>query len=222
MWVPSRSVGLQIEVRRALIPLSCGMIVLVWLALRPPLLVMLLLASALPLTLLMGLLALRRRQAPFEREFSRLIQKEDSDSLNALIAKSKAIRWFSPPGYIDAKRGLVAALQSNWPQAAILLERAYVRSREREREQLLPSILRAKYETGEWEEATEIAHMVIDRSPIPGTAELFLGLITVRQPENRTEGISLLKKAAESLGGEDRARAERALQELEPDRTATC
>ena len=214
MWVPSRSVSLQIEVRRALIPVSCGMIVLVWLALTPPLWVMLLLASALPLVLLLGLLALRRQQPSFEREFSRLIQKEDADGLNALVASARAIRWFAPPGYIDAKRGLIAALHGDWPDAGILLERAYIRSREREREQLLPSILRAKYETGQWDEATEIARMVMDRSPMPGTAELFLGLISVRQPENRETGIALLEKAAESLGGEDRSRAVRALDEI--------
>ena len=118
------------------------------------------------------------------------------------------------PGYIDEKMGLIASLEEDWVGAAERLERAYIRSPLVKKATLLPALLRVKYETGAWDEAAEIASDLTRIGDLTGTPELFLGLILCRRPKRREEGIELLEKAAEVLGGSDRQRAQRALAEL--------
>ena len=150
-----------------------------------------------------------------ERSISVCLQRRDKGSLRRLLEEARLLRLLAPLGYFDAKRGMLATLEEDWERADELLERAYLRqSKKAQKEALLPAILRAKYESGAWEEAEEISAQLVGSARFPGTAHLFLGLIKARKPDERDQGIALLKQAVEVLSGEDRARAERALQEL--------
>lgn len=215
MWVPSTSRGLVVDYRRALIPLSLGLLLLVWLLAHPPFWVMLVLACLLPGLLTFEWLAVVRQRPAFDKEFSRLLQRSDVPGLHGLIDRSWALRRFGAPGYMDEKRGLVASLEGDWLLADRFLERAFVKANGQTKRTLLPAVLRAKYENGMWDEAESIARELLGKTRFPGTPELFLGLILARRQAQRPEAMSLLERAAQTLGGPDRARAERALGELE-------
>lgn len=214
MWVPSTSRGLIVDWRRAVIPLSLGMLLAVWLVVRPPFWVMVLLALVLPAILLVGAIAVARQRPTFDKEFSRLLQRGDTPGLHTLIKKAWALRWFGPPGWSDEKRGLVASLEGDWALADRYLERAYVRADTGTQKTLLPALLRAKYENGLWDEAEQIARDLLGKTRYPGTPELFLGLILARQNDAQKDAIKLLQRAAETLGGPDRERALKAVKEL--------
>ena len=214
MWVPKSNV-FTIDLRSGLLPLSLGLLYLVHVVARPPLAVMLLLCLILPGVLIAWAVYLRRALPPFERSISLCLQRRDSASLERLLDEARILRLLAPIGYFDAKRGMLAMLEEDWERADELLERAYQRQSKRaQKEALLPAILRVKYESGAWEEAEEIATELAASAQFPGTAYLFLGLLKVRRPDDRDEGIALLEDAALMLSGGDRSRAERALQEL--------
>lgn len=214
MWVPKSNV-LTIDLRSGLLPLSLGLLYLLHLLVAPPLAVMLLLCLVLPGLLILWAVYLHRALPQFERSISVCLQRRDKGSLRRLLEEARVLRLLAPLGYFDAKRGMLASLEEDWERADEFLERAYVRQSKRaQKEALLPALLRAKYESGAWEEAREIAAQLVSSARFPGTAHLFLGLIKVREPDERDQGVALLKRAVEILSGEDRARGERALQEL--------
>ena len=158
---------------------------------------------------------MRRAQPEFERDINLCLQRRDSESLRRLLDEARLLRVLAPPGYFDAKRGMLATLEEDWDKADELLERAYIRrSNKAQKEALLPAILRTKYETGAWEEAEQIGAQVVGTAKFPGSSHLFLGLIKARRRDDRDEGIALLKQAVEGVSGADRVRAERALEEL--------
>lgn len=214
MWVPRSSPGLAIDHRRVLIPVSLAFLVLLYFLVTPPLWVMMLAALVLPAYLLGSAVYVARREQAFEREFNLLLQRRATTELRQLVARAGWLR-LAPPGTRDARLGLVALAAEDWGSAEEHLERAYILSSEGTmRRRMLPALLRAKYENGLWDEAREIAEDLVVRSEFPGTAELFLGLILVRDEETRERGVALLEEAARSLPGSDRERAERALAEL--------
>jgi hypothetical protein len=216
MWVPSTSRDLIVDWRRAFIPISLGALLLVWLAARPPFWVMLILACVLPAALTVGAVLVSREKPAFDKEFSRLLQREDAPGLHALLRRLRALRWFGPPGFLDEKRGLVASLEGDWALADKYLERAYVRSDANTQKALLPAVLRAKFESGVYDEAETIARDLLGKTRYPGTPELFLGLILAQRDETRQDAKRLLERAAETLGGSDRERAEAAIKAIVP------
>jgi hypothetical protein len=217
MWVPSGSSGFKLELKRALIPLSLGAITIIYFVARPPLWALIALSLILPGYFVIERFVFQRLRPSFERSFSRRVQRGDVPGLTQVLSEARLLRWMGPPGYLAEKRGLVASIECDWSRAADLLEIAYTRQPSYRRGLLLPALLRAKYETGAWDEATQIAQDLMGLGDLTGTPELFLGLILCRKPQRKEEGIELLEKATEVLGGSDLARARRALEELGPD-----
>lgn len=216
MAVATTPPGLYYDVRRFLVPfgLSMGTITLIAFTARPPAFVLILMALVLPVYLVVDWTVLLRLCHQFEHQFVGLLQSNDVDGLKALLARSRLLRWMAPPSYIDVKRGLIALLDEDWPAALAHFERAERLTPAAFRAPLLPLLVRVKYENGLWDEAEALSRELVGTTDYPTSAELFLGLILVRRPEERAQGVRLLEAAAESLGGRDKARAEAALAEV--------
>ncbi|MBN1944235.1 MAG: hypothetical protein JW797_01110 [Bradymonadales bacterium] len=217
MWVLSASDKWTVDFRRALLPGSLGLLLAIHLLFRPPLLLMLLLCALLPLYLVIERLLATQALQKLDREFSLLLTRQDIEGLKRLVKRAWWLRWFGPSGVLEEKKGLLALAEQNWDEANHQLEQAHARLDGRQRQRLLPPLLRARFEAGMWAEAEEIGRKLVGRGPFPTSAELFLGLILCRRPEERQEGIRLLRRARDTLGPEDRARAVKALEELEQE-----
>lgn len=214
MWVPKTNV-LTVNLRMALLPISLGVITLVYFRWRPNLLILGLLCAVLPVYLILEARYVASRRRTFERDFNLNLQRGDIGGLNSTLRRLGLFRWVAPPGFLEEKRGLVATLRKDWEKAEEHLERAYLKTAsESQRNALLPAILRVKYEIGSWEEAEQIGSQVVGQTPFATSSHLFLGLIKVRRPADRQEGIDLLNAAVEGLAGDDQARARAALNEM--------
>jgi len=205
----------------ALLPISLGIITLVYFKWRPSLLILGILCAVLPAYLVLEARYVANRRRVFERDFNLKLQRGDKEGLRSVLGELGLFRWVAPPGFLEEKRGLVATLEKDWEGAEEYLERAYLKTgNENQRQVLLPAILRVKYEIGSWEEAEEIGTQLVEQTPFATSSHLFLGLIKVRRPEERDEGVELLTAAAEGLAGDDQARARAALTEIEEKASA--
>ena len=206
---------LTIEWRRGLLPLSLATIGVIYFTLHPPMWVLILLCCVLPSFLLAQGLYVRKHLPAFDRAFNLALQQGDPAALQRILDQAGPLTWSAPPGTFEEKRGLLATVKEDWERADDELERAWVRRSGRAaRDALLPAILRAKYQLGEWDEAEQIADEVVTRAPFPGTPHLFLGLILARRDGRQDEAVALLREASQVLAGKDRERAMAALQEL--------
>ncbi|TVR03971.1 MAG: hypothetical protein EA398_03185 [Deltaproteobacteria bacterium] len=203
--MPSGARSLRIDARRALIPVSLGVLAILHFVLGVPLWVVAGLAILVPLLYLASALYVRREAPRFEDTFNRLLQVSDVKGLTALYRSSRLLRLLAPDHWVLARLGIILTLRGQFREAEGVLEESWELAPKAYRLHLLGPMVRVKYELEAWGDLRALAEQWRQRSLFPGAANVYLAAALLEQPTpEATRARELLDEAEGSLAATER------------------
>lgn len=215
-WMPSGARSLRIDVRKAMIPISLGVLAILYFVLGVSLAIVAVLTLVVP-GLYIGSAVYVRRQAPkFEAEFNRLLQAGDIKGLTAHYRGARLLRILAPEHWMLSRLGLILLLRGQHREAEGILEEAWEMAPKGWRQHLLGPLSRVKYELGEWEDLRALAEQWRQRSLFAGSANIYLAAALMeRDPPQLERARELVDEARGSLGTSERALCEKVAAKIE-------
>lgn len=205
-WMPAGARTLRIDVRRALIPLSLGVLAILYFVLGVSIVAVTVLAILVPALYVAAAVYVRRRAPTFEAEFNRRLQSGDLQGLSALYRDAKLLRLLAPEHWMLSRLGLLLLLRRQYREAEGVLEEAWEMSPRRWRVHLLGPLVQVKHALGEWDDLLVLAEQWRQRALFPGSANLYLAAaLLARNPPECGRARELLDEAHGALGASDRA-----------------
>lgn len=204
-WRPERSVGLRLNLWTVLPIASLVALSLVLFVFKPPAIVALLVAVALPGALFLLARETQKRLDAFEREFGVLVLKNDVNGLMSLWNRSGWVRLLGPQHHVLSRWAMILSLNGRLEAADSVLEEAYMLAPLLKRAPMLGPLARSKYAIGDYASAAIISEQWRARAQMTGTPSLYLAASMVELPTRRLPRIrELLEEAEGRLTESDR------------------
>jgi len=204
--------GIELSLRRALIPVSLLILVVLRFAFGAPLWVLALLSLWVPAYYVLYPWFLKRRWKQFERDFTAQFQRGDHRELLDDYQRRWFLRTFGPRAAMLEKLGLVYAAMENYREAEHVFEQALDASDDHRSDKLLFNLANVKYELGKYADAEEIYRSLQgNHSPYGHAIRTQLALIDLHKGRRVEEAREFLEDERERATGLMRHRIERAL-----------
>ncbi len=209
-WTPSGNRGFHVDLRRAIIPASLGILVVLAFVVHVKPWILVLASLVVPLFYAGSAWYVHRNLKPFEAAFNGMLTRGDTDGLWRLYRDARGLRLLAPAWVMHSKLGLILSLRGEHKAANGILEEAYELSPKVRRADLLGPLARTKYQLGDFEALQALASQWRARSLFPGAANLYLAAAYVEDPrEDSSQAIELLDEIRGGLGTEETELAEK-------------
>lgn len=205
--------GLQIDWRRGLIPLSLLAMVVLYFGFDAPLWVLAIFPLWIPVYYILYPMYLRKRWTEFEKQFAFRFQKEDYKGLLELYRNQWFLRRFGPRAEMLGKLGLIYSAMGKFREAEHTFERALERAHRSQEDKLFFNLANVKYELGKYEDASQIYKSLKVNSPYRHSARTQLALIDLRQGRRPDQARQFLEEARQRASAPVKERINRALSE---------
>ncbi len=213
---PTMARRLQLDLRRALIPLSLGLFFVLYFLFKVPLWVLGVLSLWMPLyyIILPGLAA--RQWRDFERDFALRFPRGEHAALLTRLRASLLLRYFGPEAPMLGKLGLLYMGLGKLREAEITLERGIQRADKQNRERLLVNLAHVKFKLGHLEDAATLYQRLLKNTPFANLATTRLAIIDLHKQRNLKEATARLRAALPNARGEERDLIQQALDATPP------
>lgn len=202
---------LQIDWKRALIPISLGSFFVLYFYFQVPLPVLAVLSLWIPLYYLVLPWFAWRRWEAFEREFAYRFPRGDFQGLLAFWQAQRFLRLFGPEAQMLGKLGLIYLGLNRMREAEIVLERALLATHPTGRQRVMLNLAHARFKLGKLDEAAQLYRLVLRTTPHNATATTRLALIDIHKGRSIEEARKTLEDARATATGDDRTLIEEAL-----------
>lgn len=214
-WTPSSDRGVRVDLRRAVIPASLGVLVVLAFGFRAPWTVLVPASAIVPAGYALAFWYLHRNLKPFEARFNARLTSGDVDGLWVIYRDARLLRLLAPRWIMLSKLGLILSLRGDHRAANRVLEEAYDLSPRSRRADLLGPLARTKYALGEIDALKQIALQWRSRALFPGAASVYLAAAYLDDPrEDSEQARALLDEVGAGLGSDAAELRERLLERL--------
>lgn len=204
--------GLQIEWRRALVPLSLLVLAILRFGFGTPLWVLALLCLWIPGYYLLYPWYLKHRWEEFERDFTVKFQQGNHKEMLEDYQSNWFLRKFGPRALMLEKLGLIYAAMEKYREAEHVFEQSLDERDHRRSDKLLFNLANVKYELGKYEDAEQIYRSLHgNNSPYGHSIRTQLALIDLHKGRRVEEAKEFLEDERERATGLMRSRIEQAL-----------
>jgi len=211
MTEPQARPRLQIDWKRALIPLSLGAFFVLYFFLHVPAWLLGVLMLWIPLYYLALPWYGRRRWQIFEREFAYRFPRGDFQGLLTYYEQQSFLRRFGPEAPMLGKLGLIYLGMGRFRDAEVVLERALTATHPSGRQRVMLNLAHVKFKLGKIDESAQFYRLVIRVAPHNSTASTRLALIDLQKGRAIDQARKTLLDARATASGEDRELIEEAL-----------
>lgn len=203
---------LEIDWRRALIPLSLGIMFLMVFYFNTPLWVMVIFLMWMPLYYMAYPWYLEKRWLAFEREFALLFQQRNFKGLLEFYRENWFLRKFGPRGEMLTKLSLIYSGMEKYRESEQVLEQAIELTAAPHRDRLYYNLANVKYELGKYDEAEQMYKALNRGTPFGQTVRVQLALIHLQQGKSVEKARQTLEQELSNTTGVLKSRIEDALQ----------
>lgn len=203
--------GFTLDWRRALIPLSLFILVLLYFWFHVPWWGLALFCLWIPIYYLGVPYYKKRKWENFEQIFARHFQRGEHKTLLEKYRKQWFLRRFGPTSEMLSKLGLIYSALEQYRNAEHAFERAIEECDRRVPEQLYFNLANVKFELGKHDEAMEIYLTMRKNSPYQKAAKTRMALIDLKKGVRTEQAIKHLKAHRETASKSMRDRIEKAL-----------
>jgi len=203
---------LEIDWRRALIPLSLGIMFLMVFYFNTPIWVMVIFLMWMPLYYMAFPWYLEKRWLAFEREFALLFQQRNFKGLLEFYRVNWFLRKFGPRAEMLTKLSLIYSGMEKYREAEQVLEQAIELTPAPQRDRLYYNLANVKYELGKYDEAEQMYKALNRGTPFGQTVRVQLALINLQQGRSVEKARRTLETELSNATGVLKSRIEDALQ----------
>ncbi len=206
-----RRSSLRIEWRRALIPLSLIVMIVLRVAFNAPLWALSLACLWIPIYYIGYPRLLSKRWTAFEKAFALRFQRGEYKQLLELYEGEWFLRRFGPRAEMLGKLGLIFSAMERYREAEQALERAIEEAPPSARDRLYFNLANVKFELGKHEDAEQIYRTLKPQSPYRHAAQTQLALIDLSQGRRVPVARQILQQERKRAPEHLRARIDEAL-----------
>ena len=203
---------LEIDWRRALIPLSLGIMFLMVFYFNTPVWVMFIFLMWMPVYYMAYPWYLEKRWLAFEREFALLFQQRNFKGLLEFYRENWFLRKFGPRAEMLTKLSLIYSGMEKYREAEQVLEQAIELTAAAQRDRLYYNLANVKYELGKYDEAEQMYKALNRGTPFGQTVRVQLALINLQQGRSVDTARRTLETELSNATGVLKSRIEDALQ----------
>jgi tetratricopeptide (TPR) repeat protein len=203
---------LQIDLRRALIPLSLLVMFILTFYFKVSPWVLAVFILWMPAYYIAWPMLMRRKWHRFEQTFAQKFQQRDFKGLLELYKANWLLRKFGPRVEMLTKLALIYTGMEKFREAEQALERAIDMTPAAQRDRLYFNLANVKYELGKYEQAEQMYKALRKNSPFRHSIQAQLALIHIQRGEDVEEARAILEKELGHASGPLKARIEQALR----------
>lgn len=202
---------LQIDWRRALIPLSLGTMMFLYFYFKAPVWVLAIFVLWMPVYYVVYPWYLTTRWASFERTFAQLFQQRNFKALLEFYRENWFLRKFGPRAEMLTKLSLIYGGMEKYREAEQVLEQAIELTTVSQRDRLYYNLANVKYELGKYDEAEQMYKALNRGTPFGQTVRVQLALIDLQRGRSIEKAKATLTTELANSTGVLRSRIEDAL-----------
>ncbi len=202
---------LQIDWRRALIPLSLGTMMFLYFYFKAPVWVLAIFVLWMPVYYVVYPWYLTNRWANFERTFAQLFQQRNFKALLEFYRENWFLRKFGPRAEMLTKLSLIYGGMEKYREAEQVLEQAIELTTVSQRDRLYYNLANVKYELGKYDEAEQMYKALNRGTPFGQTVRVQLALIDLQRGRSIEKAKATLTTELANSTGVLRSRIEDAL-----------
>lgn len=203
--------GLQIDWRRALLPLSLLALVLLYFFFRVPIWLLALFTLWIPLYYLVYPSYVRKRWSQFDKEFAAKFQKGQYKELLELYRDQWFLRKFGPKAEMLGKLALIYSAMDKYREAEQALERALDHAQPGQQQRLFFNLANVKFELSKYEDAEQIYRALKKGTPYSHSARTHLAMLDLKRGRHVDKARKLLQNERQNASGATRERIDRVL-----------
>lgn len=202
---------IEIDWRRALIPISLAIMFLMVFYFKTPLWALALFMLWMPIYYLAYPWYLRKRWLNFEREFAFHFQQRNFKTLLQFYRDNWFLRKFGPRAEMLTKLSLIYSGMEKYREAEQVLEQAIELTPSTHRDRLYYNLANVKYELGKYDEAEQMYKALNRGTPFGQTVRVQLALIDLQRGRSVAAAKKTLQTELENSTGVLKARITDAL-----------
>lgn len=209
---PSSGGRMQLDMRRALIPISLGVFFILYFYFRVPIWGLAILMLWIPLYYMGVPLYTRYRWTHFEKEFAYRFPQQDYKGLLELYRSQWFLRQFGPKAPMLGKLGLIYSAMGRYRDAERILEAAVRNAPPGTGEKFMLNLAHVKYELGKYTEAHQLYRRLLKRTPHLSGAATRIAMINAHTGKDLEHALKHLERQLELANGEEKTRISEAIQ----------
>lgn len=204
--------GIQIDLKKWLVPLSLFTMFVMWTQFQTPVWVLALFTLWIPAYYIGYPTLLRKKWFAFEKEFAIKFQQGKHQELLEFYRSQWFLRKFGPRAEMLNKLSLIYSAMEKFREAEQVLQRSIKLTNPKLRDRLYFNLANVKYELGKYDEAEEMYKALRKGSPYLHSVQTQLALIDLHRGRRVSEARSFLEANRNNVSGIARDRIEQALQ----------
>ena len=205
--------GIQIEWKRALLPLSLLVLIVAYFIFEVPIWALALFSLWIPLYYVVFPRLLRKRWNDFDKEFAIKFQQGRHKELLEEYRDQWFLRKFGPQSEMLGKLGLIYSALDKYREAEQALERALDHAEKGQKQRFFFNLANVKFELSKYEDAEQIYRALESSGPYAHSARTHLALIDLQLDRNEEEAREVLRAERERASGSVEEHIERVLDE---------
>ncbi|MEO1268908.1 MAG: tetratricopeptide repeat protein [Myxococcota bacterium] len=209
---PANNHRLQLDMKRALIPISLLVFFVLYFYVRVPIWGLAILMLWIPLYYMGVPIYTRYRWTLFEKEFAYRFPQQDYKGLLAYYRSQWFLRQFGPKAPMLGKLGLIYSAMGRYRDAERILEAAVRFAIPGTGEKFMLNLAHVKYELGKYNEARQLYQRLLKRTPHLSGAANRIAMINAHTGTNLQEALEHLERNLPLATGEEQTRITEAIQ----------